>query len=92
MREWWRVGRALQKILPAELQDDLSYFLDPSRFDEVCFQFALCELSKLIAYVIFELPIYARHYWMTAFQEWADGKEVLGEPWLAGFNIETDDL
>ncbi len=49
------------RILPAELHYHVTYLIDA--MDEVDFQFLLCELSKVIAFILTNSPIYLRSYW-----------------------------
>ena len=63
---WRSIGRELLSELPESLHHHVQFFLSPE-FDEVCFQFMLCELSKIINFITAGTLIYLRTYWNTAF-------------------------
>lgn len=61
-QEWRKAGRRLRRVLPECMQAHVDYFIGPS-FDEVCFQFVLCELSKIIVFLETGNITYTRGYW-----------------------------
>ena len=57
---WRRYCRSIEAELPPDLQPTARWLSD---LDESEFQFVLCELSKIMAYVESEGVIYTRNYW-----------------------------
>ena len=48
---------------PKELAEHAWYFADAVAFDEVFFQFILCEISKVINFMVHGDVRYMRTYW-----------------------------
>ncbi len=75
---WRAVGMQLRRELPDELHEHIDAFLAPW-FDETWFQFVLCEMSKIIAFILVGAVVYSRGYWRHVEQqgepdeeEWSD--------------------
>lgn len=67
-RLWRLAGRELMEIMPEALREHVRR-LASHEFDEVFFQFVLCELSKVLAFVISDNSIYTRGYWEHLFAD-----------------------
>jgi hypothetical protein len=63
--QWQKLARAIQKDpnTPPALKPHARYFASNDTFDAPWFQFALCELSKVINYIVYHRIIYTRWYW-----------------------------
>ena len=61
MKRWRAVIRKERDVYPSELHAHLDYFASEG-FDEVYFQFVLCETSKLVAWLLTSDKRYRRDY------------------------------
>lgn len=63
--KWRNMKNELKKALPEELHCHVEFFTNYHTFDECDFQFALCELSKVISFLLHQNKIYLRGYWSS---------------------------
>ena len=63
--QWQKLAKAIAKdpSTPPELIQHAEYFGSNRSFDATWFQFVLCELSKVIGFIVYRRIIYSRGYW-----------------------------
>ena len=61
-QRWHEICKDFLEVCPPSLRHHVLYFVDYEQFDELGFQFLLCELSKIVNFVETENVSYTRGY------------------------------